>query len=77
KKDSCREVYKQFIEKFLGIPVPHRNTVRNLVVKVRETGSLHDRTRKGKKIILTEEKVVEIGESLQHIPCVTIIYGEP
>ena len=60
------------MEKFPGVPVPHRNTVRNLV-KVTETGSFHDRTRKGKYIILTEEKVVEIGESLKHFPCVTIV----
>ena len=29
------------------------------------------------KIILTEEKVVENGESLQRSPCVTGICGEP
>ncbi|PSN33950.1 hypothetical protein C0J52_19935 [Blattella germanica] len=68
KTDSCREVCRQFTEKFPGIPVPHRNMVRKLVVKVRETRSFHDRTRKGKKIILMEEKVVEIGESLQRTP---------
>jgi hypothetical protein len=37
KTDSCREVCRQFIEKFPGVPVPHRNTVRNLVVRLMQS----------------------------------------
>jgi transposase len=63
-------VCRQFKEKFPGVPVPQRNTVRNLVVRLRGTGSFNDRTRKGKKKkrVLTEEKIGDIGQSLQRSP---------
>ncbi|PSN34961.1 hypothetical protein C0J52_24956 [Blattella germanica] len=68
KTESCREVCRQFVDKFPGVPVPHRNTVRNLVVRLRETGSFSDRARRGKKRVLTEEKLVLIEKSLQNAP---------
>lgn len=66
--ESCREVCRQFAVKFPGVQVPHRNTVRNLVQKFRETGSINDRTRNSKKRVLTEKKLSEIVESLENSP---------
>jgi hypothetical protein len=64
-------VCRQFKEKFPGVPVPQRNTVRNLVVRLRETGSFNDRTRKGKKKrFLTEEKITAFSNEIS-APCLT------
>jgi hypothetical protein len=35
-------VQEQFAEKFAETPVPHRNAVRRLIEKFRETGSVLD-----------------------------------
>jgi hypothetical protein len=41
-------VQEQFAEKFPGTPVTHRNAIRRLIEKFRETGSVLDAERSGK-----------------------------
>jgi transposase len=41
-------VQEQFAEKFPGKPVHHRNAVRRLIEKFRETGSVLDAKRSGR-----------------------------
>jgi transposase len=41
-------VQDEFVEKFLETPVPHRNAVRRLIEKFRETGSVLDAERSGR-----------------------------
>jgi hypothetical protein len=49
KSHHCHDlVQKQFADKFLETPVPHRNAVRRLTEKFRETGSVLDAERSGK-----------------------------
>ena len=47
-------VKQEFLERFPTIELPHRNTVRTLISKFRETGSVHDTSRSGRPAILTE-----------------------
>ena len=73
KTESCREVVRRFITHFPGVRSPHRDTMRNLVNKLRGTGSLLDKKRSVKKRVLNEEKVNEISERLEH----PLSYGRP
>jgi hypothetical protein len=41
-------VQEQFVEKFPETPVPHRNAVRRLIQKLRETGSVLNAERNGR-----------------------------
>ena len=68
KTDSCRDVCRQFVQKFPGVSPPHRDTVRHLVLKLRETASLNFKTPKQKRRILTEAKLDEIGAALERSP---------
>ena len=68
KTDSCREVVRRFITQFPDVRRPNRDTVRQLVNKMRETGSLLNKKKRIRKRVLTEEKLDEIGERLEHTP---------
>ncbi|PSN34822.1 hypothetical protein C0J52_23266 [Blattella germanica] len=69
KTESCREVCNRFRDRYPGVPVPCRETVRCLVNKLRTTGSLNNATtRKRKRKILTEEKINDINTSLVRSP---------
>ena len=45
---------QEFLERFPTTELPYRNTVRTLISKFRETGSVHDASRSGRPTILTE-----------------------
>ena len=57
-------VRQQFAEKFPDKPVPHRNAVCNLLDKFRETGSVDDAERWGRPAKLSEEKLLNISDSM-------------
>ncbi|PSN34964.1 hypothetical protein C0J52_24959 [Blattella germanica] len=65
---SCRQVKKLFMEKFPDVRAPHRGTVRNLVNRFRETGSVLDKTPKANNRVLTEKKIKEIEEKFRQNP---------
>ena len=65
---ECTDEVKKFLERFPATDLPHRNTVRNLIDKFREHGSVHDAPRSGRPTILTEQKVNVISETMAHSP---------
>ena len=52
--ESCREVTR-LIDRFPDIRAPHRDTVRKLVNRFRETGSVLDRKPQRTRHVLTEK----------------------
>ena len=50
---SCREVVRRFQANYPGVRFPSRETVRLLVNKFRETGSIVDKKRNVKRRVLT------------------------
>ena len=66
--ESCREVTRQFRDRFPDIREPHRDTVRKLVNRFRETGSVLDRKPQRTRHMLTEENLKEIGQTLERSP---------
>lgn len=66
KCESARKCRRKFSRKFPGVRVPHRNTIQNLVNKVRTTGEVMDRKSERPRRVLTEEKLGEISARLQH-----------
>ncbi|KAJ4438640.1 hypothetical protein ANN_14587 [Periplaneta americana] len=61
------EVIRRLLTEYPGVPAPHRDTVRKIVTKCRETGFILDKRRINKRV-LTEEKLDEVGERLEHTP---------
>ena len=68
RTESCREVTRLFRGRFPDIRVPHRDTVRKLVNRFRETGSVLDRKPQRIRHVLTEENLDEIGKTLERSP---------
>ena len=64
--EYTKAVKEKFAKKFPETALPHRNAVRALVNKFRETGSVHDASRSGQPTILTEQKVNVISEAMSH-----------
>ena len=64
---SCSEVVRRFQDNYPGVRVPSREAVR-LLVKFRETGSIHDKKRNVKRRALTDQKLEEIGGRLENSP---------
>ena len=62
------EVRKRFEESFPHRDAPHRNAVRSLITKFRETGSVHDADRSSQATVLTEEKLDAISEAMTNSP---------
>ena len=65
KTDSCRRVKREFLRKFVGVPVSYGNIVCHLVNKFRKTGSLQINHH-----MLTEDKLYDIFLYM------TFIYGK-
>ena len=65
-------VRQRFAEKFPDKAVPHRNAVRNLVDKFRETGSVDDPECCGRPAKLSEEKLFDISNSIQQSPSISL-----
>jgi transposase len=68
KYGSARKCRRKFRRKFCDETVPSRQTIHNLVNKVRSTGLLIDKKQKHKRRVLTEEKLDDIGARLEHTP---------
>ena len=66
--DYTEAVKQEFLERFPTTELPHRNTVRTLNRKFRETGSVHDAPRSGRPTILTEHKVNVALEAMTNSP---------
>ena len=61
-------VKQEFLEKFPTTELPHRNAVRILISKFRESGSVHDASLLVQPTIFTEEKVNTISEAMTKSP---------
>ena len=61
-------VRQRFAEKFINKPVLHRNAVRNPVDTFRKTGSVYDAERCGRPAKLSEEKLLDIFDSMLQSP---------
>jgi transposase len=60
-------VLEQFAEKFPETPAPHRNAVRTLIEKVRETGSVLDAERR-RQSKLNDKQLMDISDSMLQSP---------
>jgi hypothetical protein len=67
KYGSARKCWRKFQLEFRDESVPSRQTIHNLVNKLR-TGLLIDKKQKHKRRMLTEEKLHDIGTRLEHTP---------
>jgi transposase len=61
-------VSAKFQRKFRDERVSSRQTIHNLVNKLRSTGLLIDKKPKHKRQVLTEEKLDDIEARLEHTP---------
>lgn len=61
-------VKDKFSDKFPHTPVPHRNAVRKLIEKFRESGSVEDAERSGRPSKLSGHKLLSIVYSLLQNP---------
>jgi transposase len=61
-------VQAQFVEKFLKTPVPHRNAVRRIIEKFRETGSVLEAERSGRPSKLNDKMLMNISDSMLWSP---------
>ena len=57
-----------FRDRFPDIRAPRRDTIRKLVNRFRETGSVLDRKPQRTRHVLTEENLDEIGQTLERSP---------
>ena len=67
-RKSCSETRRKFRVNFPGGPVPNLSTIRRQAKIFKETGSVKNRKVNRQCHVLTEEKLDEIGERLQHTP---------
>jgi transposase len=67
-------VQQQFAEKLPETPVPHRNAVRRLIEKFRETGSVLDAERSGRPSKLNE-KLMDISGCAAEFIKITVQVG--
>jgi transposase len=61
-------VQEQFAEKFPETPVPHRNAVRRLIEKFRDTGSVLDAERSGRPSKINDKKLMDFSDSMLRSP---------
>ena len=61
-------VKDEFQRRFPQTTVPHRDTVRDLISKFRETGSVIDASRSGRPSKATKEKLEDISDRLLRSP---------
>ena len=67
-RTSCAKTSRKFRIKFPNRPVPSAGTIRGLAKRFKETGSVNNLKSNRKRSVLTEEKLDEIGERLEHTP---------
>jgi hypothetical protein len=68
KYESDRKHWRKFWYKFHDENIPSRQTIHNLVNKLRSMGLLIDKKQKHKHWVLTEEKLDDIRTRLVHTP---------
>jgi transposase len=61
-------VQEQFAEKFPPTSLPHRNAVRRVIEKFRETGSVLDAERSGRPSKLNDKKLMDISDPTLRSP---------
>jgi len=60
--EYTQDVQQQFQAQFPETKVPHRNTVRQLIQKFKETGSMCDATRSGRpKTEEVHQEIIPVG----------------
>jgi hypothetical protein len=67
KYGSAGKCRRKFRRKFRDKRVPSRQTIHNLVNKLRTTGLLIDKKQKPKRRVLTEEYLDDTGARLEHL----------
>ncbi|PSN34968.1 hypothetical protein C0J52_24961 [Blattella germanica] len=67
-KKSCGKTRSKFRNKFPNRPVPTATAIKNLAKKFNETGSVINKKIKRTRHVLTEEKLDDIAERLEHSP---------
>jgi transposase len=68
KYGSVGKCHRKFQRKFHDERVPSTQIIHNLVNKLRTTGLLTDKKQKHERQVLTEEKLDDIGNKLEHTP---------
>jgi hypothetical protein len=66
KYESARNCRRNFRRKFRGERVSSRQTIHNLLNKLRSTGLLIYKKQKDKSRVFTEEMLGDIGARLEH-----------
>jgi transposase len=66
--EYTKDVQQRFQAQFPETKVPHRNSVRQLIQKFKETSSVCDATRSGRPSILKEKKVLDISDRMLQSP---------
>lgn len=75
KFENAQEVIRQWTNHFTTQP-PHERTIRNLVAKFKETGSVHERERSGRsRSAVTEDAVEKVREKLNETSNLSIRRG--
>jgi transposase len=62
----------EFRDTFLDSPVPSKSTISRLVNRFRDTGSVQDRNRSGRTLVLIEDSLDDIRQTLLHFPRKTL-----
>jgi hypothetical protein len=68
KYGSARKCRRKFRRNFRDERIPSRQTIHNLMNKLRTSGQFIDKKQKHKRRVLTEEKVHDTGIRLEHTP---------
>jgi len=68
KYESAGKCRRKFRCQFPGEPVPSRQSIHNLVNKLKRTGSLLDKKPDRKRTVLTEDKLDKIEARLETSP---------
>ena len=68
RTESCREVTRLFRDRFPDIRASRRDTVRKLINRFRETGSVLDKKPQRTRHMLTEENLDAIRQTLERSP---------
>jgi transposase len=66
-------VQEQFAEKFPETSATHRNTVRRLIEKFLETGSVLDAERSASPSKLNDKKLMDISDSMLQSPSKSLL----
>jgi transposase len=64
--DLLENCQQKFGHKFCDEKIPSRQTIHNLINKLRTMGLLIDKKQKHKHQVLTDEKLDDIGARLEH-----------